>query len=156
MKPMIVDPVESLRGEAMRRIVDNNIFLIDQIQKENSIAPDSLPYCRITIPQADEVIFRSQRIMQKTVIVEFDILTSAMTQTQLAGQLASKIEDVFGLYDRDPLKKKIILPGWSGVEADVERYGRGTATVEQDVNLFYLPVLIYVRLTIFSNAKFEV
>lgn len=152
---MIVDPVESVRGEILRKLVNSEIFPIEQIQKENSLAPEELPYCRFTMPQSGGFIVDSQKIQSKTVIAEFDIMTRAITQTQLTGQYAARIEDLFGLFDRDPEKAKIPMPGWSGASAVITDFERGTATVEADVNIFYLPVLLYVRITLEKGAKFE-
>lgn len=155
-KEYIVDPVESVRGEAMRRIVQAGIFTLDQIQRENSAAPDTIPYCRITIPQGAEFAFDSQVRQSKTVIVEFDILTKALTQTQLAGQLAQRIENAFGFMSRSSSDRTITMTGWTGANAVVQKFGRGTASVESDKNLYYLPVLLYVSLTIGKGAKYEV
>lgn len=152
---MIVDPVESVRGEILRRVVNSEIFPIEQIQRENSLAPEELPYCRFTMPQSGEWLADSQQIQTKTVIAEFDIMTRAMTQTQLAGQYAARIEELFGLYDRDSAKMAIPMPGWTGASAIISQFQRGTASVEADANIYYLPVLLYVKITLQKGAKFE-
>lgn len=152
---MIVDPVESVRAELLRKVVNSGIFSLDQIQRENTLAPEELPYCRFTMPQSGGFEADSQRIQSKTVIAEFDIMTQAMTQTQLAGQYAARIEDLFGLFDRDPEKAKIPMPGWSGASAVVTEFQRGTASTEADTNIYYLPVLLYIRITLQKGAKYE-
>lgn len=153
---VIVDPVESVRGEATRRIVNAGIFTIEQIQRENMAAPSTLPYVRFTIPQSAEFDFTTQNRQSKTIILEFDIMTRSLTSTQQAGQLAQKIENAFGINDRTGSNRKISLPGWTGVSATVYKFGRGTAQNESDVNIFYLPVLLYVRLDVGYGAKYEV
>ena len=152
---MIVDPVESVRAELLRKVVNSGIFSLDQIQRENALAPEELPYCRFTIPQSGGFEADSQKIQSKTVIAEFDIMTKAMTQTQLAGQYAARIEDLFGLFDRDPEKAKIPMPGWSGASAVITEFQRGTASTEADTNIYYLPVLLYIRITLQKGAKYE-
>lgn len=156
MPEIIVDPVESVRGEATRRIVDAGIFDIDHIQRENMAAPSTLPYVRFTIPQSGEFDYETQSRQIKRIILEFDIMTRSLTSTQQAGQLAQKIENAFGINDRTGANRKISLPGWTGVSATVYKFGRGTAQNETDVNIFYLPVLLYVRLDMGYGAKYEV
>jgi hypothetical protein len=152
---MIVDPVESVRGEILRKIVSAEIFPLDRIQRENTLAPEDVPYCRFTMPQSGEWQVDSQKRQSHTVIAEFDIMTRAMTQTQLAGQYAARIEELFGLFDRDPEKAKIPMPGWSGASAVITEFQRGTASTEADANIYYLPVLLYIRITLQKGAKYE-
>lgn len=152
----VVDPVESIRGTVTKRIINAGIFTSGQIQRENAAAPESMPYCRITIPQGSEFLFDSQVRQSKVVIAECDIMIKALTQTQLAGQLAAKIEAEFGLFDRDADKRRIALPGWSGASAVVYKYGRGTASTEDDKGIFYFPVLLYVELSLTAGAKYEI
>ena len=152
---MTVDPVESIRCEIMRRVVSAGIFELDKIQRENAPAPDAQEYCRLTIPQGAEFIADSQTLQSKTIIAEFDIMTPAMTRTQKAGQLATQIEDVFGLFDRDPMKRSIPMPRWIGTSANITRFSRGSASVEPEKNLFYLPILLYIRLVLEAGARYE-
>lgn len=151
---MMVDPVESVRGEILRRIVNSGAFPIEAVQRENSIAPDVLPYCRLTMAQAGEWQYTSQRFSEKTVIAEIDIYTSSVGNTQLAGKLAASIEQAFGLFDRDPAKRSIPLPGWEGVTAEVVNIGRSSTSIEPDRSLYSLPVLLYVTITITPGARY--
>lgn len=148
------DPIETIRAQAMKRIVDAGIFTLEQIQRENGPAPEELPYCRLTIPQAAEFDVFSQEYMEKTIIVEFDVMTKAFGLTQTAGMFATAIENAFGFLDRKGTLKEIAMPNWNGVTATVDSYGRGTAQVETTENIYYLPVMIYVRLTIENGAKY--
>lgn len=150
----IVDPVETIRGEVMRKIVNAGIFTLDQIQRENSMAPETVPYCRISIAQGAEFQADSQTIQSKTVIAEVDIFVNARTQTQYAGQLAAMVEDCFGLFDQSSEKRNIPMPGWTGTVAVVSKFGRGSATEESEVNLYRLPVLLYVKITLKAGAKY--
>lgn len=152
----VVDPVESVRGTATKRIIRAGIFTSDQIQRENAAAPEGLPYCRITVPQGAEFEFDSQERQSRTVILEFDIMTKALTQTQLAGQLAASIEAEFGLFDRSGGRRSIDLPGWTGASATVYKFGRGTANTENGKGLYYLPVLLYVRINLNDGAHYEI
>lgn len=152
---MAADPVESVRGEVLRRIVDSGAFTLEQIQRENSPAPNTLPYARLTIAQGAEWVPSSQNYMTKTIIAEVDIFTSEMSQTQLAGSYASTIEQAFGLYDRKSEKRNIPMPGWSGATATVTEIGRGSATTESDKGLYRLPVLVYVKITLEDGAHYE-
>ena len=148
------DPIETIRAEAMRRLVENGIFTLEQIQRENGKAPDDLPYCRLTIPQAADFNVISQKYMEKTIMVEFDVMTRAFGLTQTAGMYATAIEDIFGMYDRELHKQRFEMANWKGVSAVVTKYGRGSAQIETEKNIFYLPVLIYVQLTIQEHAAY--
>lgn len=150
----IPDPIETIRAQAMKRIVENGIFTLEQIQRENGKAPESLPYCRLTIPQAADFEAFSQEYMEKTIIIEFDIMTRAFGLTQTAGMYATAIENAFGLYDQKNKKNEIEMVNWNGVSAVVSKFGRGTAQIETDANIYYLPVLIYVQLTIQDGASY--
>lgn len=154
MSNVIVDPVESIRGEIMRKIVAAGIFTLDQIQRENALAPQTVPYCRITIAQGTEFIADSQKLQSKTIIAEVDIFVNARTQTQYAGQLGAMVEDCFGLFDRSSEKRNIPMPGWSGATAVISKFGRGSVTEESDVNLYRLPILLYVDLTLAKGANY--
>lgn len=153
---IIADPVQTLQGEAIKRIIAAGVFESSAIQRENTLAPDVLPYCRVTVPQGGDFAFDSQTAMSKTVIVEFDVMTSTLSSTQTARQLASKIEAAFGLFSRSEKARVIELPGWSGVSAVVSQWGRGSASVESEKGLYYLPVLLYVNLRISAGAKYEI
>jgi hypothetical protein len=148
------DPIETIRAQAMKRIVDAGIFTLEQIQRENGKAPEELPYCRLTIPQAAEFTATSQVFSGKPIILEFDVMTRAFGLTQTAGMIATSIEDAFGCYDRTSGLKSIPMPGWDGVTANVSQFARGTAQVETSENIYYLPVMIYVQLTIRSGMKY--
>ena len=150
----IPDPIETIRAQAMKRIVENGIFTLDQIQRENGKAPEELPYCRLTIPQAAEFDAFSQEYMEKTVIIEFDVMTRAFGLTQSAGMIATAIENAFGIFDRKGNLRDIPMPGWNGITANVSKFARGTAQVETTENIYYLPVLIYVQLTVASGASY--
>ena len=150
----IPDPIETIRAQAMKRIVENGIFTLEQIQRENGKAPDSLPYCRLTIPQGDEFIADSQVYMGKPIIIEFDVMTKAFGLTQTAGMYATAIENAFGMYERGSELRSIPMPGWNGITANVSKFARGTAQVETTENIYYLPVLIYVQLTVASGASY--
>lgn len=150
----IPDPIETLRAQAMKRIVDAGIFSIEQIQRENGAAPEELPYCRLTIPQAADFDTFSQKYMDKTVILEFDVMTRALGLTQTAGMIATSIENEFGIFDRSGDSRKINMPGWNGVSAVISKFGRGTAQIETEENIYYLPVLLYVTLTVESGATY--
>lgn len=148
------DPIETLRAQAMKRIVDAGIFTLEQIQRENGKAPDVLPYCRLTIPQAAEYDMYSQEQMEKTVIIEFDVMTRAFGLTQTAGMIATAIENAFGMYDRKGSLRNIPMPGWTGIDVTVSKFGRGTAQVETEENIYYLPILIYARITVQDGATY--
>ena len=151
-----VDPVESVRGEVLRRIVSANVFSLEAVQMENGPEPSVVPYCRLTMIQSGEYKYDSQKYMSKTIIAEIDILTRGLTQTQEAGQLAEKIDEAFGIYDRTGTKREIPLPGWTGMKAVVGMFARGTAKTESERGLYYLPVMLYIELTAADGAKFEV
>lgn len=148
------DPIETLRAQAMKRIVDAGIFPLEQIQRENGRAPEELPYCRLTIPQAAEYDMYSQEQMEKTVIIEFDVMTRAFGLTQTAGMIATAIENAFGMYDRKGSLRNIPMPGWTGIDVTVSKFGRGTAQVETEENIYYLPILIYARITVQDGATY--
>ena len=152
----IPDPIETIRAQAMKRIVENGMFTLDQIQRENGKAPESLPYCRLTIPQAADFEAFSQEYMDKTIIIEFDIMTKAFGLTQTAGMYATAIENAFGMFDRGGTLRQIPMPGWNGVDVTVSKFGRGTAQVESEENIYYLPVLIYARITVQDGASYGV
>ena len=152
---MSADPVESVRGEVLRRIAGSGAFSLSEIQRENAPAPDTLPYARLTTAQGAEWVPSSQNYMEKTIIAEVDIFTSEMSQTQLAGSLASPIEEAFGLYDRKSFLRNIPLPGWKGASATVTELSRGSATTEKDKGLYRLPVLVYVKITLEDGAHYE-
>lgn len=151
----MIDPVESVRGEVLRRIVESGAFSLDQIQRENAPAPETVPYCRLTMAQGAEWIPFSQGLMEKTIIAEIDIFTQEMAQTQTAGTLASNIENAFGLYDRKSEKRNLPMPGWTKAFAQVVEFGRGSATTEADRGLYRLPVLLYIRITFAGGANYE-
>ena len=151
----MVDPVESVRGEVLRKIVQSGAFPIDSVQRENGNPPSVMPYCRLTMAQAGEWQYSSQRLSEKTVIAEIDIYTSSVGNTQLAGQLASTIEAEFGVYDRDPEKRIIPLPGWSGVTAEIVKIGRSSTSIESDRAIYSLPLLLYVTITMQAGAKYS-
>lgn len=153
---VIVDPIASVQGEAVKRIIAAGIFESSAIQRENTGAPDVLPYCRVTVPQGGDFAFSSQERMLKTVIIEFDILTPAQTGAQLARQLASKIEYEFGFFNRDPEKRVLTLDGWTGVSAVISMFGRGSASIEKEKGLYYLPVMLYVDIEVEAGAKYEI
>lgn len=148
------DPIETLRAQAMKRIVDAGIFTLEQIQRENGKAPEELPYCRLTIPQAADFEAFSQEYMEKTVIIEFDVMTRAFGLTQTAGMIATAIENAFGIFNRKSELREIQMPGWNGVSVTVSKFGRGTAQVETEENIYYLPVLIYAVLSVEDGASY--
>lgn len=148
------DPIETLRAQAMKRIVDAGIFPLEQIQRENGKAPEELPFCRLTIPQAADFEAFSQEYMEKTIIIEFDVMTRAFGLTQTAGMIATAIENAFGIFDRKSELREIPMPGWNGVSVTVSKFGRGTAQVETEENIYYLPVLIYVGFSVKDGASY--
>ncbi|MBQ7404225.1 MAG: hypothetical protein IJW05_12405 [Lentisphaeria bacterium] len=148
------DPIETIRAQAMKRIVDAGIFPLEQIQRENGRAPEELPYCRLTIPQAAEFDAFSQESMEKTIIIEFDVMTRAFGLTQSAGMIATSIENAFGMFDRGGTLRQIPMPGWNGIDVTVSKFGRGTAQVETEENIYYLSVLIYARITVQDGASY--
>lgn len=152
---MTADPVESIRCEIMRRVVSAGIFDLDKIQRENAPAPEAQEYCRLTIPQGAEFIADSQTLQSKTIIAELDVMVPILEGTQRSGQLATQIESVFGLFDRDPQKRAISMSGWTGAGATITRFSRGAASAEPEKNLFYLPVLLYIRLVLEAGARYE-
>ena len=152
---MAADPVESVRGEVLRRIVESGAFTLEQIQRENAPAPGTLPYARLTIAQSAAWTPTSQEHLGKTIIAEIDIFTREMEQTQLAGSLASTIELSFGIYNRRSFQRVIPMPGWKGAVAIVTELSRGSATVESDKGLYRLPVLLYIRISLEKGAEYE-
>ena len=153
---MAADPVESVRGEVLRRIVESGAFSLGQIQRENTPAPGTLPYARLTIAQSAAWTPTSQEYLGKTIIAEIDIFTREMEQTQLAGSLASAVESAFGIYDRKSEKRTIPMPGWRGAFAVVTELSRGSATTESDKGLYRLPVMIYIRISLSKGANYEI
>lgn len=152
----MVDPVESVKGEVLRRIVESGAFPLAKIQQQNTAAPKHAPYCRLTIAQGAEWIFTSQGLMEKTVIAEIDIFTPQMTNTQTAGSYASTIEQAFGLYDRESEKRNIPMPGWQGATAFVTEFARSSTSEESEKSLYKLPVLLYIKITLAKGAAYEV
>lgn len=148
------DPIETLRAQAMKRIVDAGIFPLEQIQRENGKAPEELPYCRLTIPQASDFTATSQIFSGKPIIIEFDVMTRAFGLTQTAGMIATAIENAFGFFDRKSKLREIPMPGWNGVSVTVSKFGRGTPQVETEENIYYLPVLIYVGFSVKDGASY--
>ena len=152
----MVDPVESVRGEVLRKIVESGAFPLEAVQRENGNPPSVMPYCRLTMTQGAEWVFTSQQLCEKTVIAEVDIYTSSVGgNTQTAGKLASTIEEEFGLFSRDTSARTIPLPGWSGVTAEVTQIGRSSTSIEADRAIYSLSLLLYIRITMEAGAKYS-
>lgn len=155
MWQMDVDEIEVLRREIYRRVVTAGIFESGQIQLDNEKAPDVLPYCRITIAASGKYEFQTQRVMGQTVIAEFDIFGSALSDTRNLTPKAAAIEREFGKYDRGSAKRAIAMTNFTGASATVAEYGRGTEHAESGTGLYRIPVLIYVKIELESGAEYK-
>lgn len=148
----VIDPIEKLRREILRRLT--NVLQLGQIQLENENAPAVLPYVRFTIAQAGDFSFDSQKRMSRIVIAEFDIIGESLSGTREIASIAASIENEFGLFSRIDESRQIALTGTGG-SATIELYGRGSAATEKDTGLYYHPVLLYIRLTLGDNEESE-
>ena len=150
----VPDIMTTLQNSAVKRVINAGIFDSEEIQRENTAAPDVLPYCSVTVIASGEWEGESQTRKDKNVIVEFDVYTREMSNTQLARGLAYAIEREFGI--KDAVKRTIALPGWNGVSATVATFSRGAASTESDRGFYRLPVILYVNVTMCEDAEYSV
>ncbi len=153
----IVEPdiFTSLQNSIVKRIINAGIFGSSEIQRANTIAPNVIPYCRVTLAMSGDWDGDSQYRLSKTVIAEVDIFTRGQSNTQLSRGLAAAIEKEFGRNDRKGNGKNIVLNGWKNVTATIETFSRGTETAETDTGLYRTPVLLYVKTTINGKAEYN-
>lgn len=148
---VLADEMEVLKREVFRRLVTGGAVAADDVQLDNEIAPETVPYCRITVSGSGRYEFDSQKRMSQLVIVNIDLFGKVGTGTRELSQKGALIESLFGKYDRDAAKREIALSESPGVEAVVERFGRGAGMTESGAGLFRWEVMLYVRLVISSK-----